>query len=150
MLRIPNSIPWKGRNATTLPNPRTDSKPMPQGTHTGAATPITAPTVPDLLILPLTTPLDLILKIINEIVTPKRMLIKIKIAVACKRPPVIPSLYKPKIKLKYSGGLVFVNNVNINLKFFDRILNEKNMNAILIVIKKYFFLESILFTEVQA
>ena len=118
--------------------------------QTGAAMPKTAPNVPVLLMFPLTLPFEWILKVIIVIVIPSRMLIVIRIILECKKFPVMPSLYNPNIKVVYSEGLVFVSNININLKFFDKMLIEKNMNADIIAIKKYFFIEITLFTDIQA
>lgn len=123
---------------------------MPHGTQTGTATPKTAPNVPVLLMFPFILPLECILKAITEMVIPSKVLIETKIIVECNWFPNIPSWYKPDINDKYSGGLVLFRRVNINLKFFDRMLNEKNMNATIIVIKKYFLFDSIFLTELRA
>lgn len=79
MLKIPNSVPWKGKNAITLPRPSIDNIPIPQGTQTGTAIPIIAPKVPVLLIFPLIFPFECILNIIRAPVIPNSKLIMIKI-----------------------------------------------------------------------
>lgn len=134
----------------TLPKPNRESTPIPQGTQTGTATPSTAPKVPVLLRFPLTFPFECILKAITAIVIPSKMLIVIKIIVECRRFPVTPSWYNPRIKLRYFEGFVLLRSVNINLKFFDKMLIEKNINATSIVIRKYFLFDSIFLTEFQA
>lgn len=140
MLNNPISRPLNGRNRSAPPIPTKESKPIPHGAHTGAATPKNAPIVPDLVKFPLNDLFASILKNINETTRPNSMLIVRRIVVECGGLEIIPPLYKENKNDENSFSDNFSERIIIVLKFFESMLIEKKMNTVNKNIKEYFLL----------